>query len=119
MNEFQEQILENYKNPHNYGEPAWKPDLTSRSTNISCGDEVEIFIKQNNNIVENLGFIGRGCSISIASASLLTDELKGKSINEIRLYSTDDLKKLLGIELTSSRLVCATLPLEAIKKALD
>lgn len=118
MNEFQEQILENYKNPQNFGKPGWNSHNHAKSENISCGDEVEVFLKIENNIVEDIKFIGRGCSIAIASASLLSQLFKGKPANEIRDYSLEDLKELLGIELTTSRQACALLPLNAFKNAL-
>lgn len=119
MNEYQEQILDHYKNPRNFGMPDWKADFSIKSENISCGDEVQIFIKWNKEKVEKINFIGRGCSISIASASLLSEALVGKTKDEVLSYSEEELKQLLGIPLTTSRLVCATLPLDAIKKSLN
>ncbi len=117
MNDFQEQILENYKNPQNFGKPEWEPSTLAKSQNISCGDEIEMFLLVENNLIRDIKFEGRGCSISIASASLLTQEFKNKSINYD--FTINSLKKLLGIPLTTSRLVCATLPLIAIQNALS
>jgi len=118
MNEYQEQILDNFKNPRNFGNPQWNPSTSQQVQNVSCGDEIEVFILLDNNIISDIKFVGRGCSISIASASLLTEEFKGKETEYALEFSEDDLKNLLGIPLTTSRLVCATLALEAIKAAL-
>lgn len=119
MNEYQEQILDHYKNPRNYGVPKWKPSTLHKSENISCGDEIEVYLQIDNDLIKEINFTGRGCSISIASASLLSEELRGKKITEIMAFSDDKLKELLGIELTPNRKVCATLSLKAIKDALS
>jgi nitrogen fixation protein NifU and related proteins len=118
MNPYQEEILDNYKNPRNFGKPSWKHTCTGKRQNISCGDEVEIFLQIKNNRILNLNFIGEGCSIAIGTASILTSELVGKSVEEILRFSHEMLLELLGIELTPFRQKCATLSLEAIKNAL-
>lgn len=118
MTEAQEIILENFKEPQNYGVPTWTPTSTSTMQNPTCGDEVTVYLKVDNNVLEEINFTGEGCSISIASASLLSQELKKKDVNAVLKYSENELKSLLGIELTTSRTNCALLSLEAIKDAL-
>ena len=99
MNEFMNQemymehILDLYKNPLNFG-VLDNADFKERCFNPSCGDEVEIQVKLNNDKVENVKFIGKGCAISVASASLLTEHIKGKSINELKNLTKEDMIKL-------------------------
>jgi nitrogen fixation NifU-like protein len=72
-------------------------------------------IDKSGKVVE-IAFSGEGCAISMASASMLTEFVKGKSIEELKILTPEDIIKLLGIEITASRLKCALLPLEALKK---
>jgi nitrogen fixation NifU-like protein len=69
-------------------------------------------------VVERVGFTGRGCAISQASASLLTDEIKGKPLSEVEAFRADDLLDLLGIEISPARLKCAMLSHETLQKAI-
>jgi nitrogen fixation NifU-like protein len=71
-----------------------------------------------NGKVERVGFTGRGCAISQASASLLTDEIKGKPVADVAAYRADDLLDLLGIDISPARLKCAMLSHETLQKAL-
>ncbi len=119
MNDYQEQILDHFHNPRNYGIPEWSPTHKKKLQNLSCGDEIEVFLLVENNIINKISFIGEGCSISIASASLLTEELKGKSLDFIHDFTIDKLIDILGIQLTTTRIKCANLALETTKTALD
>ena len=115
---YREIILDHYKNPRNFG----KLDAPSGSFslyNSACGDKIEIEIEVKSEIVKDIKFRGEGCAISMASASLLTENVIGKSIEEIKKMERKDILKLLGTELTPSRLKCALLPLEVLHKALD
>ncbi|HUI31297.1 MAG TPA: SUF system NifU family Fe-S cluster assembly protein [Candidatus Acidoferrales bacterium] len=80
---FTEIILDHYQHPHNHGviEDATQ---NSRGYNESCGDDIEITVLVKNGIVEDAKFSGAGCSISQASASIMTDLVKGKSLDEVR-----------------------------------
>ena len=118
MNEFQEQLLDHYKNPRNFGKPDWTGDRTASEENISCGDEITFYLKISNKIIEDISFTGRGCSISIGTASLLSEFFKGNKVELIKKFSEDEIKDLIGFELTSSRLNCSTLPLRVLKKAI-
>ena len=115
---YKEQILELYKNPNNFGE---LPNFTNEhhEFNPLCGDEiiVQLIIKENK--VKDIKFQGHGCAISIASASLLTDKIKNKDVKEIQKLNFEDVKKLLGIDITYQRIKCATLALEALKRAIN
>ena len=119
MNDYQEQILDHYHNPRNFGKPLWIPTHTQKLQNLSCGDEVEIFLLIEEGIVEQVAFTGEGCSISIAAASLYTEEIKGKQVDYIDKFTIDNMLELLGIKLTTSRLRCANLVIEASKAALS
>ncbi|HKG20170.1 MAG TPA: iron-sulfur cluster assembly scaffold protein, partial [Candidatus Limnocylindrales bacterium] len=83
-----------------------------------CGDRITLQLGIDNGVVERVGFTGRGCAISQASASLLTDEIKGKPIAEVESFRADDLLDLLGIEISPARLKCAMLSHETLQKAL-
>ena len=117
MNLQQQNILDNYHHPLNQG----KPDSFThhmRLENFTCGDAIDIYLSVHDSRVADARFEGEGCSISIATASMLTEELKGKQIAEVEAMTIDDLLKMLGIELTPSRRKCAYLSLEAAQSAL-
>lgn len=118
MNEFQEQILDHYKNPRNSGRPEWKSDKVSSSENLSCGDKITMYLLLEDEKVKDVKFEGEGCSICIASASLLTDEIKGKELEEINKIKEDDILEFIGIELSPSRVKCAILSLDALRGAI-
>lgn len=117
MNEYQENILDHYKNPHNFGKPQ-NYTRSSKVQNLICGDEIEVFIEIDENILTNLWFHGEGCSISIGSSSILFEHLKGKKVSYIKGFNESKLLKFLGIKLTPSRIKCATLCIEALKTAI-
>lgn len=116
MNIYQQQILEHYHHPQNSGKPA-NYTHTLKLENLSCGDEITIYLTIENNTIADIHYEASGCAISVASASMLSEDLKGKNLEEVNKLSVEDVLKLLGIELTTSRLKCADLPLQAIQKA--
>lgn len=120
MNEstYTQNIIDNYKNPKNYGRLK-NPTLSITEINYSCGDHQEIDLIIENDVVKNVKFTGKGCAISQASASLLTEKIKGMKIKEILKFDTESIMELLGINLGPTRLKCALLPLVAIKRALS
>jgi nitrogen fixation NifU-like protein len=113
---YREVILEHYKHPHNAG-TLERPDISHEEHNPLCGDRVRIDLQIESGIITDIRFQGRGCAISQASASLLTDELKGKSLDEVRLISKDDVLDLIGIPLDKNpvRIKCVLLPLKTLK----
>lgn len=117
---YQEFILELYKNPINFGKIA-DADLTAESFNPLCGDKIEIFIKSDNGKVKEAKFIGTGCAISQASACLLTEDIKGKTLDEISKMQKENIMEIIKIDLSKnpSRLKCALLSLEVLKKAVS
>jgi nitrogen fixation protein NifU and related proteins len=116
---YREHVLDHYKNPQNYGHLD-KPEIIKKEDNPLCGDEVEIEIKlsQDKKIVEDIKFSGHGCAISQAAASMLTENVKGKSIDEIKKIKREDMLELIGVEITTMRLKCALLAWNVIQNAL-
>lgn len=117
MTLYQELILDHYRNPRNQGDLK-VPTYAATMNNPTCGDSLEMQILVKNDIIEDVKFKGSGCAISQASASILTEFLKGKSLEEVKRLEKDDLLDLLGIELSLTRLKCALLSLETFKQAL-
>ena len=119
MNEFQENILDHYKNPRNFGKPLWSFNSVQEAKNISCGDEIKIYVEKNDSHINHIAFEGEGCSISIASASIISEVFINKPVSEILDLSDDEfIKKYIGIELTLSRRKCALLAFSALKQSL-
>lgn len=115
MDIYQQNILDHHKNPRNWGEIE-NPDFILKSSNSSCGDLVQFHLKITDGKVTEVKQKTLGCAVSTASASILSEKLIGMNIEDIKNLSSDDLLKLLGIEVSPSRLKCALLPLDAIKK---
>ncbi|MEK6888268.1 MAG: Fe-S cluster assembly sulfur transfer protein SufU [Candidatus Aenigmatarchaeota archaeon] len=117
MDMYADIILDHYKNPHNYGVPN-KRDAERRESNPLCGDVITVYLTIENNMVEDVHFVGSGCAISKAAASLLTDEIKGKTLDEIKKLDKQDALELLGIEISPARMKCALLGLKTLKLAI-
>ena len=96
-----------------------EPSVSLDGRNPSCGDVITMQLLLNDaGIVEDVAFSGRGCAISQASASLLTDELRGRSADEIAALGTPYVMELLGVEVGPTRVHCALLGLETTQKAI-
>ncbi len=105
---YREIILEHWQHPQNYGviEDA---DFDLTDSNPLCGDEIRLTGKIHEGKMKEIAFIGEGCAISKASASLLTEEIKGKQLEEIEKITSRDVLNLLEISLTPARTKCALL----------
>lgn len=115
---YKEIILDYYKNPRNRG-TIESPDAKSRDSNPLCGDVVEMQLKFSNGKVSDIKFSGDGCAISQASASMLTEMVMGKSIEEVRKIDKTILLENLGSpNLGAVRIKCALLPLKVMKTAV-
>lgn len=117
MNIYKEKLIEHYKNPHNFG-TLENPDFSSDLVNPSCGDAVMMQGIVHNNVLSDVRFSGQGCVISQASASLLTDYIKGQSLDAIMQIDKQQILDLINIPLGPLRLECALLPLHALKKGI-
>jgi nitrogen fixation protein NifU and related proteins len=114
---YRDQILEHYKRPHNFG-PLEEFDLEFEDSNPFCGDEQHVRIKLDaDGRVAELRFEGKGCAISTAATSLLSDELEGRSREELLRLDKEFVLDLLGIEISATRMKCALLGLKVVKGA--
>ena len=116
---YRENILDHYKNPRNHGEIA-AADAYAEGMNPLCGDEVSIFVTfaGDGETIEDVKFAGRGCAISQASTSMLTELIKGRKAREVLEFDREELLGEVGIPLTPVRLKCAILGLHTLKVAL-
>lgn len=115
---YRDYILEHYRRPHNFG-VLESPSATFEGSNPLCGDRITMQLTVEGGIVTDVGFTGRGCAISQASASLLTDEIKGKAVTDVAGFRADDLLELLGIEISAARIKCAMLSFDSLQHLLD
>jgi nitrogen fixation protein NifU and related proteins len=111
---YREYILDHYKNPRNYGRLD-HPDITHEEDNPLCGDVVGMDFQIKDGVIEDIRFHGRGCAISQASASLLTERLKGIALDEAKKIDKNDVLGELGIQISPARIKCALLPLKVLK----
>ena len=115
---YRENILDHYRHPHNKGELA-QPTHTHQEDNPLCGDVIRIDLHVNeNDVIDQVGFSGEGCAISQASASMLTEMLERKTLEEAKQLGKEDILAALGIELGPVRLKCALLSLKVLKGAV-
>jgi nitrogen fixation NifU-like protein len=111
---YREAILDHYKHPRHKGRLE-NPDIHFHDHNPFCGDEITIELKMDNGAVAEAAFDGRGCAISQAAASMLMEEIVGKSTEELKELDKQYILDLLGIEIGPVRLKCALLPLKVLK----
>jgi nitrogen fixation NifU-like protein len=113
---YREEILQHYTHPHHYG-ALENPDISHEENNPLCGDRIrfDIQLDDDGQTVRDVGFSAVGCAISKASASMLSDLLVGKTLDEIKELTREDVLDELGIDLGPVRLKCALLPLKVVK----
>lgn len=123
-----ELLADHSRNPRNYG-TVTEPDIEHETDNPQCvgpthpeGDEIRVTAKLSDEtpqVVESVGFTGRGCTLSQATASLLTEQMIGTPVTDIVEWDSETLEDLVGMDLTPSRLKCAELALVAFRKAVE
>ncbi len=114
---YREELLEHYRAPKNRGKIE-KADVRYRDFNPVCGDEIEISMKAKNGKVLDAKFTGKGCAISQAAASILTEHMKGKRLEEIRKMSNEKMLGMLPVKVSHLRIKCGLLSLKAAQKGL-
>ena len=113
---YREEILEHYTHPHHYG-TLENPDITHMEDNPLCGDRVrfDLQLDEDGQTVKDVRFSAVGCAISKASASMLSDLIVGRTLDEIKAMTKEDMLDELGIDMGPVRLKCALLPLKVVK----
>lgn len=116
---YQERILEHYRKPRNFGHLE-HATASGTEANPLCGDNItmELILDASHEKVEDVRFSGEGCAISVASASLLSQEVKGKSVKSVAALSQTDVEKMVGVPLSPVRIKCALTSLMALNRAL-
>lgn len=120
---YRENIMDHYKNPRNTGHVE-SCSFSKKDFNPLCGDEVEMFVNTvdgqigMDSKINEVRFIGRGCAISQASSSMLTEYVKGKTLKEVIDMNTDNIKEMIGTDVGPARIKCAMLPLRALQKGI-
>lgn len=118
-NEIQAEIvLEHYREPHNYGKIE-DASVSLTESNPVCGDTVNISLLIEDGVVTDIKFVGKGCSISQASASMLTDRVLGKSLEELKKMGEDAVLEMIGLNLGPSREKCALLSFNTLQKCIS
>ncbi len=114
---YRENIMDHFKNPRNFG-TVENPDIRHREYNPLCGDEIEIFIKLSSDRASEVRFRGRGCAISKSAASMLTEALQGKTLDEIKKITGKDILDMLAIPVGPVRMKCAMLSLDTLRNGI-
>jgi nitrogen fixation protein NifU and related proteins len=117
MDIYREIILDHYKNPRNFGHLP-HPDAKVEEGNVTCGDRIIMEINVAKGKITDIRFSGEGCAISQASASMLTEKVKGMSVAGATKLDAKFMLSMLGTTLTPSRTKCALLSLEVLEKAI-
>jgi nitrogen fixation NifU-like protein len=114
---YREAILDHYRNPRNKGmlDPA---DYTYEDVNPLCGDEIRIDVRSDGERVTEIRVSGRGCAISQAAASMLTEMVEGRPLDEVKAIGREDLLDELGVPISPARMKCAMLGLKVLKAGL-
>lgn len=117
MDIYREHIIEHAKNPSNF-KPLTEYTHVGSGEHALCGDELSVQLNVRNDVIQEIGFQGHGCAICMASASILSEEIMGKSVAAVQSMTKDDLLGELGIPLSPNRMKCALLSLETVHNAL-
>jgi nitrogen fixation NifU-like protein len=114
---YREVILDHYKNPRGHG-LLDEPDGVAEGQNPLCGDEVTVSVRFDGDVIADVGFEGRGCAISQAATSMLTELVVGRTADEVARMDREELLEEIGIPLSPVRLKCAILGFGTLKVAL-
>ncbi|MGO8948090.1 MAG: Fe-S cluster assembly sulfur transfer protein SufU [Ktedonobacterales bacterium] len=114
---YRQYILEHYREPRNYG-TLEHAEIHAADTNPLCGDRIAIDLSLHDGRVDQVRFSGRGCAISQASASMLTERIEGASLEELRALTPQDIFDMLGVEIGPARQRCALLSLRVLHQGI-
>lgn len=117
MMDYREYILDHYRNPRNYGKLE-QPSVHSEDSNPLCGDQLGMDLKVEGDRIAEVRFQGRGCAISQAAASMLSEMIEGKSVEEVVELGKDDILEALGVPISPARTKCAFLSLRVLHRGL-
>jgi nitrogen fixation NifU-like protein len=115
---YRQYILDHYRQPRNHG-TLEHPDIHAADTNPLCGDRVAIDLRLDGDRVSEVRFSGRGCAISQASASMLTEQIDGATLDELRAITPHDMFEMLGVEIGPARQRCALLVLRVLHQGIN
>ena len=115
--DYREYILDHYRNPRNYG-TLEEPSVHSEDSNPLCGDQLAMDLLVEGDRVAEVRFRGRGCAISQASASMLSEMIEGKTVEEVTQLGKDDVLEALGVPISPARTKCAFLSLRVLHRGL-
>jgi nitrogen fixation NifU-like protein len=114
---YRDYILDHYRNPRNFG-TLEKPDATAEDLNPLCGDQIRMDVAiAEDGTVSDVKFSGKGCAISQASASMLTESIKGMKLEDVARLSKETVLENVGIGISPTRMKCAMLGLRVLKSA--
>lgn len=118
QNMYPQKLIEEYRNPK-YNQALINYTHKAKVQNLTCGDEITMYIRVKQNLIIDIGYEVQACAVTIATASLLSAKLLEMTLSDIKQLQEKDIFELLDMELKPSRQRCATLPLEAVNKALE
>ena len=113
---YRDYILDHYRNPRNFGSLE-QADVEAEDLNPLCGDQIRMELKLDDGVVSDVRFSGKGCAISQASASMLTETIKGMKLEDVAKLSKDVVLENVGIGISPTRMKCAMLGLRVLKSA--
>lgn len=113
---YRDYILEHYRHPRNFG-TLERADVAAEDINPLCGDQIRMELKLEDGVVSDVRFSGKGCAISQASASMLTERIKGMNLADVAKLSKDAVLEDVGIGISPTRMKCAMLGLRVLKSA--
>ncbi|HEX3457013.1 MAG TPA: SUF system NifU family Fe-S cluster assembly protein [Candidatus Baltobacteraceae bacterium] len=113
---YRDYILDHYRNPRNFGHLE-RYDAEAEDLNPLCGDQIRMELRLDDGVVSDLKFSGKGCAISQASASMLTETVKGMKLSDVAKLSKDAVLENVGIGISPTRMKCAMLGLRVLKSA--
>jgi len=113
---YRDYILDHYRNPRNFG-TLEQSDAEAEDLNPLCGDQIRMQLKLDDGVVEDVRFSGRGCAISQASASMLTEMVKGMKLSDVAKLSKEAVLENVGIGISPTRMKCAMLGLRVLRSA--